>query len=317
MFSGASSLERLDLSGWNTSKEDLFMTEMFSGASSLKRLDISNWDTSKVFDMTDIFTGTTLLSSLTLGENFQFMDSDGNGDKYDSDLPDIAGPLETYSGKWINVGDGTIDDPNGTYILTSSELMNTYDGATMADTYIWQKWEHMEKVKNPTSQLPSGAYDAGIKILLDSATPNAKIYYSLDGSEPTINSTLYTSPITLEEDMTLKIIAVKDGMRDSDIVTYQYTVTQQDISRLVIDSYVGAVNQEDSTITFEIPENELVTGTYTGTITELVASESEVIFLINGNEHIHQQGDLVSIRTGDKVYVVGGKKYQFIIKSLS
>jgi sulfur carrier protein ThiS len=91
---------------------------------------------------------------------------------------------------------------------------------------------------------------------------------------------------------------------------------QKTIDKLNIDTYVGVVNQEDTTITFDIPENELVNGKYTGTITELVASDSEVIFLVDGEEYPRKEGDLAAFRTGDSVYVAGGKEYQVIINAI-
>ncbi len=44
-----------------------------------------------------------------------------------------------YTGYWQNIGSGTVDNPKGTTILTSADLLRTYAGGTMADTYVWQK----------------------------------------------------------------------------------------------------------------------------------------------------------------------------------
>ncbi|OSQ72939.1 bacterial Ig-like domain-containing protein, partial [Listeria monocytogenes] len=44
-----------------------------------------------------------------------------------------------YTGYWQNVGSGTVDDPKGTTILTSAELLRSYEGSSMAATYVWQK----------------------------------------------------------------------------------------------------------------------------------------------------------------------------------
>jgi sulfur carrier protein ThiS len=103
------------------------------------------------------------------------------------------------------------------------------------------------------------------------------------------------------------------GGKEYQLVINAIPSEQMIIDKITIDTYVGEVNQNDGTITFEIPENELITGTYAGTITELVASESEVIFLINDNEHVHKQGDLVSIRTGDKVMLLVGKSINSLL----
>jgi len=51
---------------------------------------------------------------------------------------------------------------------------------------------------------------------------DAKIYYTLDGSTPTENSTLYTDALTLSENATIKAIAVVDGYEVSDVATYLF-----------------------------------------------------------------------------------------------
>ncbi len=45
---------------------------------------------------------------------------------------------EIYTGKWVNVGTGSIDFPNGLNIWSASELMANYNGETDSDTYVWQ-----------------------------------------------------------------------------------------------------------------------------------------------------------------------------------
>lgn len=58
-----------------------------------------------------------------------------------------------------------------------------------------------------------------------SATPTAfvKIYYTLDGSTPTIASTKYTGPIQLLASTTIRALAVRSGYADSDVSTGAYT----------------------------------------------------------------------------------------------
>ncbi|MFD1030587.1 DUF6359 domain-containing protein [Metaplanococcus flavidus] len=67
-----------------------------------------------------------------------------------------------------------------------------------------------------------GVVSEGMEIALQSGWENAEIYYTLDGSEPTASSTLYTSPVTLTEDTVIKAIAI--GEETSEIFTFEYTV---------------------------------------------------------------------------------------------
>ncbi|MEN6461556.1 MAG: S-layer homology domain-containing protein [Syntrophomonas sp.] len=76
----------------------------------------------------------------------------------------------------------------------------------------------------PTA-VPSGtAVTAGTQVTLTTMTAGATIYYSLDGSDPTAASTAYNGPITINNPVTIKAIAVKDGMINSTILTVSYTI---------------------------------------------------------------------------------------------
>ena len=62
----------------------------------------------------------------------------------------------------------------------------------------------------------------------DLVTGTVKLYYTTDGSEPTRASKLYTGPITLTEDTTLKVIAVSAGLIDGEVLTATYTIKRDE-----------------------------------------------------------------------------------------
>lgn len=77
----------------------------------------------------------------------------------------------------------------------------------------------------------------GTQVTLNTETSDAAIYYTVDGSNPTTNSTLYTAPITINEDVTIKAIAVKAGLKDSSIAEFKYQIA---LSGLRIHDIQGA-----------------------------------------------------------------------------
>ena len=82
----------------------------------------------------------------------------------------------------------------------------------------------METVATPEFSVEPGAVNGGTEVTITCATEGAKIYYTKDGSNPTVSSSEYTTAISVTEDVTLKAIAVKDGMNDSAVASVSYTI---------------------------------------------------------------------------------------------
>ena len=83
---------------------------------------------------------------------------------------------------------------------------------------------NMETVATPVITPEAGDYNTPQQITITCATDEALIYYTLDGTDPTAESTPYTNPFTLSESATVKAIAVKEGMNDSQIASAAYTM---------------------------------------------------------------------------------------------
>jgi len=104
--------------------------------------------------------------------------------------------------------------------IAVKEGMNNSDIAIA--TYTFQVVEP-EQVEAPTFSPVAGLYTAPQDVTISTKTEGASIYYTIDGSEPTATSTLYLAPITVSAATTIKAIAIKEGMNNSDIATASYT----------------------------------------------------------------------------------------------
>ncbi len=76
----------------------------------------------------------------------------------------------------------------------------------------------------PRASVASGNVVAGTKVSF-ATNSNYNIYYTLDGSVPNARSKIYTGPITIEKDTTIRAIAVhKYYLYATAVITYEYTV---------------------------------------------------------------------------------------------
>ncbi|AXC16050.1 Cell surface protein (plasmid) [Acidisarcina polymorpha] len=63
----------------------------------------------------------------------------------------------------------------------------------------------------PTYPQPGGTYNRPVKVAIESATSEATIHYTTDGTFPTVASAKYVGPITISATRTVHAIAVKSG----------------------------------------------------------------------------------------------------------
>src|SRR5581483_3521435 len=76
----------------------------------------------------------------------------------------------------------------------------------------------------PTFSPAAGTYTSVQTVTISDATPGATIYYTTDGSSPTVSSTKYTGSITVSSSETIKAIAVVSGLSNSAIASAAYTL---------------------------------------------------------------------------------------------
>jgi len=113
-----------------------------------------------------------------------------------------------------------------------------------------------ETVATPTANPAAGAVASGTSVTLTTATEGAEIWYTTNGTALAKNGEgciKYTSPFAITPPVTVKAIAVKDGMNDSGIMTASYTLK------------TGGSSQEDAT---ELIEGKWADGNLTSTVGE-------------------------------------------------
>ena len=163
------------------------------------------------------------------------------------------------------------------------------DGDNMEDDYT---------VRFNTSSIKIGKLITNVKdnvLYLLCATEGVKIYYTTDGSTPTAESTLYTADgIKLTENIRIQAIAVKEGMLNSDYLTYdvdQFRVADPEI-KIENLKFVVTTATEGATIYYTLDgTSPLISGIkYTGPISLI----SDVTIIAAAKKDNYNTSDEVS-----------------------
>ena len=159
-----------------------------------------------------------------------------------------------------------------------------------------------ETCANPSFSPAGGTYTSSQSVSLSCATDGASIYYRIDGAEPTADTTdgsqLYSSPITVNVNMTIKAIAVKEGMENSAVADATYTIVNIEHAGTEADPYTVADARA------AIDANTGITNVYaTGIVSKIVTAYNSQY----GNITYNISAD--GTTTADQLEVYRGKSY--------
>ena len=141
---------------------------------------------------------------------------------------------------WIQVGDA-FTAPASDVVQTFSETVNTTGNVRVRikratetgsvnrrlnidDIFVSDYEDGLPTVAAPTFDPPSGTYYSPLQVVISTSTPNAVVYYSLEGN--TGAWTLYSESIRVRETATIWAYAAKEDMENSPVVSATYFLPQ-------------------------------------------------------------------------------------------
>ena len=224
---------------------------------------------------------------------------DCNSSAYATTLKNSIGDAATASSDKVTV---TLDGTSNNFTVAKLTAQVRMDALTV--TYLVSASQE-EKPAAPTFSVETGSKFYPTLEFEISAAEGAVIYYTLNGENPTTESDVYSTPITIEETTVVKAIAVVDGV-ESDVAAVSYKKVIDSVNGNVADAfnyYVGG-EQIPAVITGYIVG--AVNGTSFGDggenckfdVTE-IENDANILIADNANETDYTKCLVVQLPSGD------------------
>ncbi|HKM84911.1 MAG TPA: chitobiase/beta-hexosaminidase C-terminal domain-containing protein [Terriglobales bacterium] len=171
----------------------------------------------------------------------------------------------------MRAADGTFTDPldapnAGTTALEGTASFSINDSGLIAGTYADDNEElhgflltpsAIPQTATPTFNPAAGTYTSAQSVTISDTTSGATIYYTTDGTTPTTDSPVYSSPIPVNSTETIEAIAAASGFSNSAVASATYTINlSPDYQVSVNPTTLTIVAGQSGTATFTVtPEN--------------------------------------------------------------
>ncbi len=179
----------------------------------------------------------------------------------------------------------------------------------------------LEAAATPTFSVAAGEVAKGTEVEIKCATEGATIYYTLDGTNPNADSQVYSTPIVIDEEITIKAIAVKEGFADSNVATAAYTILVvadnmamfnfTDPSTLT-PSYSIADATGDSGKSINVSNTKFTNGNVSVVATKGTSTDTKIWYASETNVNLRvYNGATMTVASADATNLITEIKYTF------
>ena len=126
-----------------------------------------------------------------------------------------------------------LEDDHGAIVNRDSKVVikaiTTKAGLSPSNVIVSDVIDIMSRVSMPEIEPDGGTFGRQVVVSLRSFTPDSKIVYTIDSSEPTKLSTVYAAPFTLSNigRTTVKAMGIKAGLTDSQVASATFVIQEQ------------------------------------------------------------------------------------------
>jgi len=176
--------------------------------------------------------------------------SPATGTQVDSTFTLVASTETCDSKPAVSMGYSIDHGPTTIVPISFNAKVSTTNGTHVLHVKCWGKKVHEDlaikimvgsggpilSTATPTFSPSTGSYSSSVSVALTSASADATIYYTTDGTTPTTSSTQYSAVIAVDDTEVLKAIAIAPGLNTSALSAANYIIDPTSVTGPVIPS---------------------------------------------------------------------------------
>ena len=135
-----------------------------------------------------------------------------------------TGPNNAVASDYILSGTTGTWEGSARSITIQNNTVGSTDQIRITQIDIYYSTAVSNSVATPTFSPIAGTYYGTQNVEISCSTTGATIYYTTDGNDPTTSSSVYSTPIEVSSDMTIKALGVMTGLDNSSVAEADYII---------------------------------------------------------------------------------------------
>ena len=184
-----------------------------------------------------------------------------------------------------NVAASTGSMSSGAWSGSASKVELTFSGSVQINTLTVTTAEG-DAIADPVISPKAGTYyETPIEVTITNPSSTGKVYYTLDGTEPTAASTEYAEALEITTNTTVKAVVV-DGEKTSQVVSAEYVIAEpQEVANIA--AYLAVA--DGTVVKFTNP----VTAVFQKASNLYVTDDTGVALIYGSTGQTYENGDIV------------------------
>lgn len=201
-----------------------------------------------------------------------------------SNISNITVDGKNFTSTYFNADKGTMG--SGSWTGSANQVVLSCKKSTVNINSITVTTAEGDAIADPVISPKAGTYyETPIEVTITNPNSTGKVYYTLDGTEPTAASTEYAEALNITTNTTVKAVVI-DGEKTSQVVSAEYVIAEpQEVANIA--AYLAVA--DGTVVKFTNP----VTAVYQKSSYLYVTDDTGVALIYGSTGQTYENGDIV------------------------